>query len=181
MGDSPSAYVWPHNPDTANWCWPSGVFGLLHIVLYRSRRDCGTGCHRRGLTIHLFGKPITQPALRVAGLVLCRRRRVGYMASGLADRRRRAVPQRFVSEGGNGGVLGIGAAEFLSLHLARLGTWLVVLCCWIVGSILLADTFVFAAVRCFGLGVLETFGLAQPAWKAARNIRRHSAISGTAE
>ncbi|MHC5082578.1 MAG: DNA translocase FtsK, partial [Planctomycetota bacterium] len=51
---------------------------------------------------------------------------------------------------------------------AKLGTWLVVLCCWIVGSILLADTVVFALTRWFGLGVLKTLGLAEPAWNAAR-------------
>jgi S-DNA-T family DNA segregation ATPase FtsK/SpoIIIE len=54
------------------------------------------------------------------------------------------------------------------LHLARLGTWLVVLCCWTVGSLLLADSVVFAMVRGIGMGLLKMFGLAEPAWKVAR-------------
>jgi S-DNA-T family DNA segregation ATPase FtsK/SpoIIIE len=80
---------------------------------------------------------------------------------------------------GNGGVLGVATAIFLKGHLADLGTdlgtWLVVLCCWTVGSLLLADSVVFAMVRGVGHTILKMFGLAEPAWKVARE---HSATLG---
>lgn len=175
MGDSPSSYVYPHNQDlppdfkAANLCGPVGAF-LAYYTLYYIGPGVLLGliALATALTIHLFGKPITQPVLRLVGLCL--------MVSAASTTWHLVWPTEPFAlyhsgsfpGGGNGGILGIAAARFLSVHLAKLGTWLVVLCCWIVGSILLADTFVFASVRYFGLGILKTLGLAEPAWKAAR-------------
>jgi S-DNA-T family DNA segregation ATPase FtsK/SpoIIIE len=168
IGDAPSPYVWPHNANTANWCGPVGAF-LAYYALYYIGPGVVLGllAIAAGLTIHLFGKPITQPVLRLVGLALVVAAsatwHIVWPTQAFALYHSGSFP-----ETGSGGILGVAAARFLNIHLARLGTWLVVLSCWIVGAILLADTFVFASVRYFGLGVLKTFGLAEPAWKAAR-------------
>lgn len=119
------------------------------------------------MVILLWSKPVTQPLLRLMGLILVVTAvsTSWYMVwpdDPIALYRTGSFPY------GNGGVLGIAAARFLTLHLAKLGTWLVVLCCWTVGSLLLADSLVFAMVRGIGIGVLKMFGLAEPAWKVAR-------------
>ena len=169
MGDSPSEYVWPHNANTVNWCGPVGAF-LAYYTLYYFGPGVLLGLVAliTGMIIHLSGKKISQPILRLVGLILVVSAasitwHLVWPTEAMWLYRSGSFP-----EGGNGGVLGIAAAGFLSIHLAKLGTWLVVMCCWIVGSILLADTFVFASVRYFGLGVLKALGLAEPAWKAAR-------------
>lgn len=169
MGDSPSRYVWPHNADTANWCGPVGAF-LAYYTLYYIGPGVLLGLLAVGtsLVINLSGKPVNQPVLRVVGLILVVAAasttwHLVWPTAAVGLYRTGSFPQ-----GGNGGILGIAAAQFLSVHLAQLGTWLVVLSCWIVGSILLADTFVFASVRYFGMAVLKALGLAEPAWKAAR-------------
>ncbi|MBL7214104.1 MAG: DNA translocase FtsK 4TM domain-containing protein [Phycisphaerae bacterium] len=176
MYDAPSAYAWPHNANTANWCGPVGAFLAYYTLYYLGPGVLlGLAAVAAGLIIHLFGKPVTQPILRLVGLCL--------VVSAASVTWHLVWPTETIwlyrsgsfPEGGNGGILGIGAAGFLNIHLARLGTWLVVVCCWIVGSILLADTFVFASVRYFGLGMLKALGLAEPAWKAARE---HSAALG---
>ena len=69
---------------------------------------------------------------------------------------------------GNGGILGVAAGTFLPIHLAQLGTWIVLTCSFIVGAILAADTLVLTLARWFGLGVLKFFGLAGPAISAAK-------------
>jgi S-DNA-T family DNA segregation ATPase FtsK/SpoIIIE len=126
------------------------------------------------LVVLLCGKPVTQPLLRLTGLILVAVAvsTTWYLiwpSQTLAFYRTGAFPD------GNGGVLGVATAIYLKSHLADLGTWLVVLCCWTVGSLLLADSLVFAMVRGFGMGVLKMFGLAEPAWKAARE---HSTALG---
>ena len=168
MADAPSAYVSPHNQQAANWIGPVGAF-LAYYTLYYFGPGIllGLAALAVALTIHLFGKPVTQPILRLVGLAL-----VVAAASVtwhlLWPARDFAIYHSGSFPAGNGGILGIFLANFLNQHLAVLGTWLVVICCWVVGAILLADTFVFAMVRGFGMGVLKTLGMAEPAWKATR-------------
>jgi S-DNA-T family DNA segregation ATPase FtsK/SpoIIIE len=169
MGDAPSPYVWPHNAEPVNLCGPVGAF-LAYYTLYYLGPGVLLGLLAVGVTllINLSGKPVNQPVLRLVGLMLVVAAasttwHLVWPTEPVGLYRTGAFP-----EGGNGGVLGIAAGQFLSQHLAQLGTWLVVLSCWIVGAILLADTFVFASVRYFGMGVLKMLGLAEPAWQAAR-------------
>jgi S-DNA-T family DNA segregation ATPase FtsK/SpoIIIE len=119
------------------------------------------------MVVLLWGKPVTQPLLRLMGLIL--------VVTAVSTTWYMVWPDELIAlyrtgsfPYGNGGVLGVAAARFLTVHLAKLGTWLVVLCCWTVGSLLLADSLVFAMVRGVGIGVLKMFGLAEPAWKVAR-------------
>jgi S-DNA-T family DNA segregation ATPase FtsK/SpoIIIE len=168
MTDSPSAYVWPHNEEAANLCGPAGAFCAYYCLYYFGPgivAVCLSGAV--ALVVLLWGKPVTQPLLRVTGLVLVVTAisTTWYLIwpfETLAFYRTGSFPL------GNGGVLGIATAQYLDQHLAKLGTWLVVLCCWTVGSLLLADSLVFAMVRGFGMGVLKMLGLAEPAWKVAR-------------
>jgi len=181
MADSPSPYVSPNNHDIppdykpANWLGPVGAFCAYYGLYY-----FGPGVlvawlsGAIALVVLLWGKPVTQPLLRLVGLILV----VAAISTTwyliwpfeqIAFYRTGSFPD------GNGGILGVATALFLKGYLANLGTWLVVLCCWTVGSLLLADSLVFAMVRGIGMSVLKMFGLAEPAWKAARE---HSATLG---
>ncbi len=175
MADAPSGYVSPNNAKEANWIGPVGAFLAYYTVYYFGPGVLlGLAAISITLTIHLFGKPVTQPILRAVGMVL-----LVTAASATWHLLWPTKPVGLYHSGsfptGNGGVLGVATALFLSQHLAALGTWLVVVCAWIVGAILLADTVVFAAIRGFGAGVLKTLGLAEPAWQATRE---HSAALG---
>ena len=175
MADAPSDFVWPHNAETANLCGPVGAFCAYYCLYYFGPGILAAFLSGAvALVVLLWGKPVTQPVLRLTGLVLV----VAAVSTTwyliwpfelFALYRTGSFPY------GNGGVLGVAAAQFLTLHLAKLGTWLVVLCCWTVGSLLLADSLVFAMVRGIGMSVLKMLGLAEPAWKAARE---HSATLG---
>ncbi len=168
MGDAPSDYVWPHNSPAENMCSGAGAFCAYYMVYYIGPgMFFGLVAIATTLTIHLSGKTITQPILRLIGLVL-----VIAAASVTWHLIWPTEPVGLYRSGsfpsGNGGVLGVATTWFLLPHLGLLGAWLVVLCCWIVGLILMADTIVFAAVRYFGWGSLKALGLAEPAWKVAR-------------
>jgi S-DNA-T family DNA segregation ATPase FtsK/SpoIIIE len=75
---------------------------------------------------------------------------------------------------GSGGVLGIGAAQFLRSHFASLGTFILVAAIWIVGFLLLADTFVLVLLGWLDFGARRAFGAVVPAWSTAKK----SAIVG---
>ena len=168
IGDAPSPYLWPQHQNPTNLCGPVGAFCAYYCLHY-----FGPGVLLAFLSgaiamvVLLWGRPVTQPLLRLMGLILvvAAVSATWYMVwpnDEFALYRTGSFPY------GNGGILGVAAARFLTLHLAKLGTWLVVLCCWTVGSLLLADSLVFAMVRGVGMGVLKMFGLAEPAWKVAR-------------
>jgi S-DNA-T family DNA segregation ATPase FtsK/SpoIIIE len=69
---------------------------------------------------------------------------------------------------GSGGALGVGAAQLLRSNFAWLGTLILVSAIWVVGFLLLADTFVLAILGWLGRAVLSVFGIAAPAISAAR-------------
>jgi S-DNA-T family DNA segregation ATPase FtsK/SpoIIIE len=171
ISDAPSAYAWPHNEPAANWCGSAGAFAAYYLMYYfgpgvfvlLTAAACGLG-------INLAGVKITQPTLRAAGLALLMvsvssswylvwpmQQIWPYGAGGFAM--------------GNGGVLGIAIGNFLRGHVAILGTSIIVGCGWIVGSILLADSIVLAVLCWCAACLMRIFGLAAPAWSAAR---RHS-------
>ena len=133
MADSPSQYVWPHNQESSNLCGPVGAFCAYYCLYY-----FGPGALVAWLSgaialgVLLWGKPVTQPLLRLTGLVL-----VAAAVSTTWYLIWPSEPLAFYRTGsfpyGNGGVLGVATAEYLKGNLADLGTWLVVLCCWTVG------------------------------------------------
>ncbi|MHC4290199.1 MAG: DNA translocase FtsK 4TM domain-containing protein, partial [Planctomycetota bacterium] len=175
MGDAPSRFVAPNNAETANLCGPVGAFCAYYTLYYFGPgvlAACLAGAV--SLVVLLMGRPVTQPLLRLMGLILV----VAAISTTwylIWPFKELALYQTGSFPDGNGGVLGVATAIFLKGHLADLGTWLVVLCCWTVGSLLLADSVVFAMVRGVGHTILKMFGLAEPAWKVARE---HSATLG---
>ena len=88
-----------------------------------------------------------------------------------------AYRKRLALRGGrlNGGILGIAAGTILGNYVATLGTTIVVVCTWLVGAVLLADAVVLALLRRVGMTVLRLFGLAGPAFSAARESGREMA------
>ena len=69
---------------------------------------------------------------------------------------------------GNGGVIGIGAGHFLTSQIKPLGTVIVLICAWVVGSVLLADVVVITIIKWFGMGIGKLLGLTMPAWTSAK-------------
>jgi S-DNA-T family DNA segregation ATPase FtsK/SpoIIIE len=92
---------------------------------------------------------------------------------------------------GSGGMLGVGTSQLLRSNFAWLGTLILVLAIWVVGFLLLADTFVLAILGGLGRAVLGIFGIAAPAISMAKEhsqalseiwqkLSARSARSGTA-
>jgi S-DNA-T family DNA segregation ATPase FtsK/SpoIIIE len=69
---------------------------------------------------------------------------------------------------GSGGVLGIGAAQFLRNYFASLGTFILIAAIWVVGILLLADSLVLMVLGWFGLVARKMVGMGTPAWSAAK-------------
>ncbi|MDO8303895.1 MAG: DNA translocase FtsK 4TM domain-containing protein [Sedimentisphaerales bacterium] len=162
IGDVPSPYVYPPNEPPANWCGPTGAFCAFYLLYY-----IGQGVFVLLPTAAYFfiamlrGQTVTQPVLRSIGLGLLS---AAFSASFylLWPHTTNAFPM------GNGGILGIAAGSFLRSHFALLGTAFIVAGAWVVGAILLADTFVLAMLRGLGEAIARIFGVAAPAWSAAR-------------
>ena len=158
IADPPSSYVYPNNAVATNWCGSTGAVMAYYLLYY-----IGEGVYILLVSVifvsgtTLAAKPITQPILRSVGLAL--------LIAALSTTFYLVWPNTKNSfPMGNGGVLGIAAGSFLRDHFAVLGTSILLGCSWIVGAILLADTMVLAMLH--NLGVF--FGLATPAWTAAR-------------
>jgi len=168
IADAPSRYAWPHNEPAANWCGTIGAFLAYHLVYY-----FGPGVFvlliaaAAAMVTILVRARISQPILRAAGVVM-----LVVAASSTWNLLWSSRPIWPYTAGnfptGNGGVLGIAAADLLKSHVAVLGTTIIVGCGWIVGAILLADSIVLALARWTGAGILKTVGLLVPAWSAAR-------------
>ena len=162
IGDWPSRFVYPRNKPPANWCGTAGAFCAYYLLYY-----IGPGvfvilvsgiCF---LVARLAHKPTNQPILRAIGL--------GLITVAVSMSVQCLWPYRFFGfPMGSGGVLGIGAAQFLRNHFASLGTFILVAATWIVGFLLLADTFVLGLLGCFGLGLRKITGVVVPAWSATK-------------
>lgn len=173
--DAPSRLAYPNNDPTANWCGSIGAFAAYYLMYYIgpgvfvlvSAIACALGAS-------LAGVRITQPFLRFIGLCL--------LTTAMSCTFYLLWPTESVwpyAEGGfiegNGGILGIAAGTILGNYVATLGTTIVVVCTWLVGAVLLADAVVLALLRRVGMTVLRLFGLAGPAFSAARESGREMA------
>jgi len=169
LGDAPSKYVWPRNQPPENWCGPIGAFLAYYIMYYIGPGAfvllAGIACL---LVLKLSGRRISQPVLRSIGLGL-----LVISASCSVYLLRPYSVEGLPS--GNGGILGISLGIFLKKHFAFLGTSVIMVSTWIVGAVLLADIVVVALMRFLSIGVVKTFGVAGPAWAAAR---QHSQVLG---
>ena len=178
IGDPPSEYVWPSNDPVENLCGQVGALASYYMLYYFGPGAIvGLFGLIMALCLHLSGRSMTQPMLRAIGLILVTASvSAGWYLlwpdSEQGSLMYRLVFGRIYAAGdfpwGNGGVLGVAAGTFLPVHLAPLGTWIVLLCSFIVGAMLAADTVVLTLARWFGLGVLKFFGLAGPALSVAK-------------
>ena len=168
IGDWPSRFVYPHNSPVANWCGTAGAFCAYYLLYY-----IGPGvfvilvsgiCF---LVARLAHKPTGQPILRTIGL--------GLMTVAASMTFQCLWPYRFFGfPMGSGGVLGIGAAQFLRSHFASLGTFILVAAIWVVGILLSADNFILRFLGWLDFGAKRAFGAVVPAW----SVTKRSAIVG---
>jgi len=162
IGDWPSKYVRPHNDPPANWCGSIGAFFAYYLMYY-----VGPGtfvilfsavCF---FVARLRRQTTSQPVLRTIGLVL--------LTVAVSSSFYFFWPYSVFSfPMGSGGILGVGAAEFLRSHFALLGTFILITATWVVGIILLADTVMLTLLGWFGFAFGRIAGVAAPAWSAAK-------------
>jgi len=162
IGDWPSKFVYPHNSPPDNWCGSAGAFCAYYLLYY-----IGPGvfvilvsgiCFLVGKLAH---RSTNQLILRAIGL--------GLMTVAASMSFYCLWPHLFFSFPlGSGGVLGVGAAQFLRSHFASLGTFILVAATWVVGIFLLADNFILIFLRWFDFGAKRAFGAVIPAWSAAK-------------
>ncbi|MBN2314642.1 MAG: DNA translocase FtsK [Sedimentisphaerales bacterium] len=159
-GDWPSKFVYPHNPQVQNWCGSIGAFCGYYLLYY-----IGPGVFiTLGVTICFLGtkiaqRPIDQPVLRSIGLGLL------TIAASISVQ---CLWPEWRFDFPAGGVLGMGIAKLLQNHFASVGTFILTLAIWIVGGVLLADSFIVLVARGFGFAAGKTMGVAVPAWSAAK-------------
>jgi S-DNA-T family DNA segregation ATPase FtsK/SpoIIIE len=169
IGDWPNPYHHPHNRPAANLCGVIGAFFAYYLLYY-----IGPGVYillTGGvilLVLQLGNRKIDQLILRLVGLCL-------LTAAASASFYCLWPYSVYEFPIGSGGVLGVAAASFLGSHFAALGTFILIAATWAVGFVLLADTFLFTILSTVGLCGYRVFGLASPAWAAAR---QHSEAIG---
>lgn len=162
IGDWPSKFVYPNNSPANNLCGAIGGF-LAFFLLYL----IGPGiyilliCSITYLVLRLLNREIDQLILRSVGLLL-----LTIAASASFQCIWPHSVYQFPI--GSGGVVGVAAANFLRAHFALLGTFILILATWVVGFVLLADTFMSKVLGGIGYVLARIFGLVSPAWAAAR-------------
>jgi len=169
IGDWPSRFVYPHNRPTVNWCGRTGAFCAYWLLYY-----LGPGvfivlasgiCF---LAARIARQPAGQGIFRLIGLAL--------LTAAVSTSFQCLWPERFFGfPRGSGGVLGAGVATVLMGNFAWLGTLILVGATWVVGFLLLADSFVLTVLGLVGYGVRAVAGSVVPAWSVAR---RQSAVVG---
>jgi len=166
IGDWPSSFVYPHNSPAANWCGSIGAFCAYYLMYY-----IGPGVFVVlisavfFLTAKLACRTIGQPVLRAAG--------VGLLTIAVSSSFYWFWPDLIYhfpisSEGGSGGILGVGMIHLLTRHFASLGTFILIAAVWIVGFVLVVDSLVLMALRGVYLILKKMFGFFAAGWSAAR-------------
>ncbi len=200
IADAPSDYAWPHNQPVENWIGPAGALAAYYMHYYIGPGVLlGLFACIWLLITHLAGREITQPVLRIVGMLLLvaaasttwyllwpvNTAEYGVFYQGalgwVYNYEVIRLPGGLLSFSGdefpmgNGGIIGNFAGGLLKQKFALLGSVIVLCCTWLVGAVLLADSLVLAVVRWFGYGVMKFFGIAGPAIHAARE---QSAVLG---
>jgi len=171
IGDWPSKFVYPHNQPAANWCGSMGAFCAYYLLYYIGP---GVFIILATLIYFLFNRLINPPDRdgRAAATMDSVMWTVGLALVTIAASTSFYClwPHRiFNFPNGSGGVLGIGAAQFLRSHFAILGTFILVTAIWIVGTLLLADSIIMMTLRLLGFAALKTIGVLVPAFSAAKS------------
>jgi len=162
IADWPSRFVYPHNGDASNFCGPMGAFFAYYLLYY-----AGPGvfvilvsliCL---LSVGIFRERVNQLWLRLVGMAL--------VAAAVSSSFYFFWPNSFYEfPMGSGGLVGVGAVEFLRGHFGLLGTFILIAATWVVGLVLLADDALIVWLKIFGGGLKRTAGGIVPAWSAAK-------------
>jgi len=170
IGDWPSPFVAPNNAPTANWCGWIGAACAYYMLYY-----IGPGVFIVLATaicslIAKIGRhPTGQPIFRAIGLAL--------LTLAVSTTFQCLWPHKFFGfPMGSGGVLGAGAAGVLRNNFAWLGTLILICATWVVGFLLLADSFVLTLLGYVGYGARAALGSIVPAWSAAKSAAGGSAV-----
>ncbi len=162
MADWPSKFAYPHNNPAQNWCGSIGAFAAYFLLYY-----IGPGVFVLLLSgisyfiAKLSDKVVGQSVLRFIGLILLT---IAASASFYLF-----WPFKVYNFPiGSGGVLGVGAVHLLRSQFALLGTVILVSATWIVGIVLLADSFLIMLLTGLSHILLRMVGIAVPAWSAAK-------------
>ncbi len=162
IGDWPSRFVYPHNDPPANWCGSIGGFCAYYLLYY-----IGPGVFVLLATAICFlvaklgHRCIEQMLFRATGLLL--------LTAAVSMSFYCLWPYSiFYFPIGSGGVLGVGAAQLLRNHFASLGTFILIAAIWVVGILLLADSFMLMVLGWFGFGTRKITSVLMPAWSAAK-------------
>ena len=162
IGDWPSRFVYPHNDPPANWCGSIGGFFAYYLLYY-----IGPGVFVLLATAICFlvaklgHRCIEQIVFRAIGLLL--------LTAAVSMSFYCLWPYSiFYFPIGSGGVLGVGAAQLLRNHFASLGTFILIAAIWVVGILLLADSFMLIVLGWFGFGTRKITSVLMPAWSAAK-------------
>ncbi len=135
--DWPNHGVAPHNEQIQNWCGPVGA--VLSYQLYYTLGP-GVWVLLTGvaalLVMTLRGRMVDQIWLRAIGGLICAVTASGMIALGLPELG--SMPE------GSGGIVAIWLVDFLTGHLASLGTFLVLLAVFAVGAIVAVDELLLA-------------------------------------
>ena len=166
IADWPSRFTYPHNAPPKNWCGPIGALLAYYLMYY-----VGPGIFIILISAIVFfiaklaNRAIDQPVLRTIGLVLV----TAAASVSFFCIWPHAV---YTFPFGSGGILGVAAAHFLKNRFAALGTFLLVTSTWVVGVILLADSFALTLAKASGAVLLKIIEIIVPAWAAAKNRSR---------
>ena len=162
VADWPSKFAYPHNNPAKNWCGSVGAFAAYFLLYY-----IGPGVFVllfSGISYFfakLSDKVVGQSVLRCIGLILLT---VAASASFYLF-----WPFKIYNFPiGSGGVLGVGTVHLLRSQFALLGTVILVSATWIVGIVLLADSFLIMLLTGLSHMLLRMVGIAVPAWSAAK-------------
>jgi S-DNA-T family DNA segregation ATPase FtsK/SpoIIIE len=171
IGDWPSTFVHPNNKPAANWCGSIGAFSAYYLLYYIGP---GVFIVLATLIYFLFNRLVNPPVRdgRTTATMDSVMWTVGLALVTVAASTTFYClwPHRiFDFPTGSGGVLGIGAAQFLRTHFATLGTFILLTAIWIVGTLLLADSVIMMTLRLLGFTALKTIGVLVPALSAAKS------------
>lgn len=162
MSDWPSRFVYPHNDPAVNLCGNIGAFCAYYMLYYIGPGVFVLlGSWSCFLIIKLVQGQIHQPVLRIIGL--------GLLTVALSSSFYCFWPHSvYLFPFGSGGILGVATAGFLQSHFALLGTVILLSATWIVGIVLLADSFVLHSLGWLSFMMYKAAGFAAPAWYAAK-------------
>ena len=162
IGDWPSRFVYPHNEKAANWCGWFGSFCAYYLLYYVGPGIflllAGGICF---LLSRVMRRAVSQPIFKGIGLVL--------LAAAASTSFYRIWPDEYFGfPMGSGGIIGVGVGKLLVGSFGSLGTFILLAAVWVVGLLLVADTFVIAALTLLVAVLRRVGGLVVPAMSAAK-------------